>query len=69
MDGTFSMDRLSPEVRADYLDRIRRFTLMDDTFMAKVFEDKKCVELLLRMILEKDLKVERIISQYDLKNL
>ncbi len=69
MDGTFSMDRLSPEVRADYLDRIRRFTLMDDTFMAKVFEDKKCVELLLRIILEKDLKVERVISQYDLKNL
>ena len=51
MQEEYIIDKLPPEVRADYLDRIRRFVLMDDTFMAKVFEDKKCVELLLKIIL------------------
>ena len=37
--------------------------------MAKVFEDKKCVELLLKIILEKDLTVEKVVSQYSIKNL
>ena len=30
---------------------IKQFRLMDDTFMSKVFEDKECAELLLRVIL------------------
>lgn len=29
---------------------IKQFRLMDDTFMSKVFEDKECAELLLRVI-------------------
>lgn len=33
------------------LQRLRGFRLLDDDFMAKVFEDKACVELLLRIIL------------------
>ena len=69
MHEEYIMDKLPPEVRADYLDRIHRFVLMDDTFMAKVFEDKKCVELLLKIILEKDLTVEKVVSQYSIKNL
>ena len=35
MHEEYIMDKLPPEVRADYLDRIHRFVLMDDTFMAK----------------------------------
>ncbi len=49
---------------------IKRFTLMDDVFMTKVFEDHECAELLLRIILNKS-KV-RIISvevQKEIKNL
>ena len=69
MHEEYIMDKLPPEVRADYLDRIHRFVLMDDTFMAKVFEGKKCVELLLKIILEKDLTVEKVVSQYSIKNL
>lgn len=41
------------------LQRIRGFRLMDDDFMSKCFEDYACVELVLRIILEKeDIKVE-----------
>lgn len=56
------LDKLPSDVLADYTDRIRRFVLMDDTFLAKVFEDKKCVELLLKIILDKDLMVEKFVS-------
>ena len=43
---------------------------MDDTFMSKVFEDKACAELLLRVILNRDdLTVVRVVSQFELKNL
>ena len=35
MHDDYIMDKLPPEVLADYLDRIHRFVLMDDTFMAK----------------------------------
>lgn len=52
------------------LERIKEFRLMDDTFMNKVFENKVCVQLLLRIILGKnDLIVERVHCQYDIKNL
>ncbi len=57
------------EWRARYLDAIRRFCLMDDTFMTKVFEDKECAELLLRIILDKELTVIKSVSQYNIKNL
>ena len=43
---------------------------MDDTFMCKVFEDKSCAELLLRVILNRDdLTVVRVVSQFGIKNL
>lgn len=52
------------------LQRIRNFRLMDDDFMSKVFEDRACTQLLLQIILErKDLEVQSVRSQYDLKNL
>ena len=52
------------------LQRLRGFRLLDDDFMAKVFEDKACVELLLRVILQKnDLCVKEVHGQYSMKNL
>lgn len=51
------------------MEKIQRFCLMDDTFMSKVFEDKACAELLLKVILKKDLKVKKVVTQYAIKNL
>ena len=52
------------------LECIRKFRLMDDTFMSKVFEDKKCAELLLHVILNRnDLIVQEVHGQYDINNL
>ena len=52
------------------LQRLRGFRLLDDDFMAKVFEDKACAELLLRIILKKnDLIVHEVFGQLSLKNL
>ena len=51
------------------LQRLQGFRLLDDDFMSKVFEDKKCTEFLLQIILNrKDLRVESIQVQYDIKN-
>ncbi len=52
-----------------YLRRLQEFCLMDDTFMSKVFEDKACAELLLQIILQKQLQVVKTVSQYSIKNL
>ena len=52
------------------LQRIRNFRLLDDDFMSKVFEDKTCAEILLRIILQrKDLKVKYVYVQQEIKNL
>ena len=52
------------------LQRLRGFRLLDDDFMSKVFEDKGCTELLLRIILNRnDLKVQSVHGQHDIKNL
>ena len=52
------------------LEYIRNFRLMDDDFMVKVFEDKECTELVLRIILEKpDLDVISVNTEYDVHNL
>ena len=52
------------------LQRIRNFRLLDDDFMSKVFEDKTCAEILLRIILQrKDLKVKYVHVQQEIKNL
>ena len=49
---------------------IKQFRLMDDTFMSKVFEDKECAELLLRVILNKDdLTVQNTQTQFEIKKL
>ena len=61
---------ISAENRAEILNLIENFRLRDDTFMSKVFEDKACAELLLRVILNRDdLTVVRVVSQFELKNL
>ncbi len=58
------------ERRREQLEIIKQFRLIDDTFMSKVFEDKACAELLLRVILDKDdLTVLKVDSQIELKNL
>lgn len=50
--------------------RLQSFRLLDDDFMTKVFEDEKCAEFLLQIILGRDdLTVKRTISQYSIKNL
>ena len=46
------------------------FRLLDDDFMSKVFEDKACSEFLLQIILDKkDLNVQKVHAQHDVKNL
>ncbi len=61
---------ISEERRAIYMEKIKNFTLMDDDFMSKVFEDKACAEYLLHIILDReDLMVVQVQSQYTLKNL
>lgn len=52
------------------LQRIKKLRLLDDDFMNKVFEDKVCTELLLRIILNRDdLEVLEVHGQYTIKNL
>lgn len=58
------------EKHKEDLSRIKNFRLIDDEFMSKVFEDKKCAEFLLQTILQKkDLKVISVHVQHDIKNL
>jgi hypothetical protein len=52
------------------LERLHNLRLLDDDFMTKVFEDTKCAEFLLQIILKRnDLKVTKSTSQYGIKNL
>lgn len=52
------------------LQRIREFRLIDDDFMATVFEDHACAEFLLQIILKRnDLVVREVHGQYNIKNL
>lgn len=56
--------------RQDILKRIRNLRLIDDTLMTVVFKNKKCTELLLKIILNKDdLKVIKCKTQSLLENL
>ena len=58
------------EKHAHDMERIKSLRLIDDNFMTKVFEDKECVEILLKAIIKKkDLKVSSVNVQYDIKNL
>lgn len=36
------------------MERIKNLRLIDDNFMTKVFEDKECVEILLKAIIKKE---------------
>ena len=57
--------------RQRYERTIAQFCLMDDTFMAKVFENNiPATEMLLHTILENDkIKVIKVVGQYAVKNL
>ncbi len=64
------MDNGFEKRKAEYMEKIRGFRLIDDTFMSKVFEDKKCAEFLLHILLERnDLTVRDVRCQYEIKNL
>lgn len=55
---------------AEDLQRLRGFRLLDDDFMSKVFADKACSQFLLQIILDKkDLSVQKVHAQHDVKNL
>ena len=52
------------------LQRLRGLRLIDDDFMAAVFEDRTCAEFLLQIILKRDdLTVKEVHRQYSIKNL
>lgn len=61
---------IDPGRLAECLERVQSFRLLDDEFMSKVFEDRECAALLLRVILDKeDLEVRFVESQCTFKNL
>ena len=63
--------RSASVMKPEYLAEIKRFRLMDDTFMSKCFENApECIELILQIILgKKDLKVVKSQTEYPIKNL
>ena len=63
------MANINEGLMAKYKPLIQEFSLMDDTFMSKVFEDKECAELVLSIILGKKLKVINVKTQYEIDNL
>ncbi|MBQ7264641.1 MAG: PD-(D/E)XK nuclease family transposase [Firmicutes bacterium] len=63
------MANINEGLIAKYKPLIQEFSLMDDTFMSKVFEDKECAELVLSIILGKKLKVVNVKTQYGIDNL
>ena len=62
---------VSKKQRKRYQKTIAKFCLMDDTFMAKFFENNiQDTEYLLHLILENDkIRVEKVIGQYSIANL
>ena len=61
---------LSEVRKQKYRDAIKRFRLFDDTFMSVVFENPRCAEFLIRIILGNDrLVVTSVKSQHTLSNL
>ncbi len=52
------------------LQRIRNFRLMDDDFLSKCFEKNiECTELILQIILQQDIQVQKVCTQVPIKNL
>ncbi len=63
-------EKVLSDSREEQLEIIRQLRPIDDDFMTKVFEDKACAEVLLSAILDRDdLKVERAVTQFEIKNL
>lgn len=64
-------DKKHHNVREKDLLYIQNFSLLDDDFMSKCFENNiECTELVLHVILNKDdLKVRKVTTQYSIKNL
>lgn len=53
-----------------FLQAIKEFRIIDDTFMKKVFEDKECTQLMLRIVMEKpDLIVKSVSTEQEIKNM
>lgn len=59
------------KLKNDLLESIREFTLLDDAFMTKVFEDDiECTQFLLRIILnDGNIRVKKATTQKKIKNL
>ena len=57
--------------KEEYLEKLKKFRLMDDDFMSKCFEDNiECTELVVRIVLNReDLKIEKVHAQHRIKNL
>jgi hypothetical protein len=72
-NGDYMGKEKEPELEAKHredLERLHNLRLLDDDFMTKVFEDTKCAEFLLQIILKRDdLKVTKSTTQYGIKNL
>ena len=60
-----------PKLRQDFLETIKQFTLLDDTFMTKFFEDDiERTQFILRILLKDDkIKVKKSSTQKRIKNL
>ena len=59
------------QLKEEYLEKLKKFRLMDDDFMSKCFEDNiECTELVVRIVLNReDLKIEKVHAQHRIKNL
>ncbi len=61
---------LLPGCSEKQLEFIRKLRLIDDIFMTKVFEDKECVQLLLKVILNRsDLTVTYVKTQFEITSI
>ena len=67
MDTFSTNDELQHKKDLEY---IKNFRLIDDDFMKKVFTDEICIQLVLRIIMDKsDLTVTDVRSEYVVHNL
>ena len=57
------------DLHSKYDKAIQKFTLMSDTFMSVVFRDKKCAEELLRVILDREITIINVQTQYSIQSL
>lgn len=57
------------DMNTDYLHRISKLSLFDDDFMNIVFQNDKCVQLLLDIILDHDIRIIDKDIQHRLDNI